>query len=589
MAPTGTRLIDTGLRVPFGVYDDKFSHPALIHLGLCWLYGRQQRRYLVMLGDRVSGYAAKFGSFQAEEIAIAGHLCRCTLDADRLARSTTIDAGCHMGNDCVELGPLLGSVLAIDAVASHAQVASANLAWNDLEPRPIMVCAAVSDRETVAALHAEREGNLDHAGVITRRHGPTHHQPMMVLAVPLNTLVQQHGLAVQTVRAHAPILQIEAGQGNRPSVQQAFKDTGIVCETWQVACGNPLHHPVLARLWSALCRSGNPVYLQELRAQMPNSHDLPCVLFVPAQLQAHRESMFPMRERLPVDIRKDVVPMPLVGRVQNEPLRLGLADATSGTRTDNLVVVILTRNEEQHLPRCLESARFAKRIVVVDAGSTDRTIEIARAHGAEVALHDDWQGFGVQRTRALMYCEGVHYIFFLDADEVITTALQAEISAIVASGETGAWMAHWVQVAFGQTLTGVTSRPGMPRLFHTDSLIGFEGAVHEEAIMRPDTVVRRLKHPLLHYSYDSVQASLGKIKQYALLGASKRAAQNQRGGVLRGLASALSVFLRLYFGRRAFLHGGPGFLYCYVLAQECFFRYAALEYDREQLTDRIER
>jgi hypothetical protein len=94
---------------------------------------------------------------------------------------------------------------------------------------------------------------------------------------------------------------------------------------------------------------------------------------------------------------------------------------------------------------------------------------------------------------------------------------------------------------------------------------------------------------LRHHSYDSVRQSLQKINQYALLGAAKRAAKGQRGGVWRGLASASALFLRFYLLRGGFLHGGAGFLYCYVLAQECFFRYAALEYDRDTLTDAVER
>lgn len=264
---------------------------------------------------------------------------------------------------------------------------------------------------------------------------------------------------------------------------------------------------------------------------------------------------------------------------------LGADDA----RVDGVVVVVLTRNEERRLAHCLQSARFAERIVVVDSGSTDGTVAIARAHGAQVERHDDWQGFGVQRTRSLAYCQGARYLFFLDADEVVSPALAAEIRAVVAAGEAAAWRLEWVQMAFGRTLTGLVSAPGMPRLIHAASLLGFEGAVHEHALLRPGTPEHRLREKLHHHSYDSVQTSLQKLRQYALLGAAKRAAQGQRGGVLRGLASALALFVRVYLLRGAFRHGGPGFLYCYVLAQECFFRYAALEYDRPWLDDKVER
>lgn len=265
------------------------------------------------------------------------------------------------------------------------------------------------------------------------------------------------------------------------------------------------------------------------------------------------------------------------------------AGRSHAPRVEGLVIVVLTRNEARRLAPCLESARFAERTVVVDSGSTDATVAIARAHGAQVERHDDWQGFGVQRTRSLAYCAGARYLFFLDADEVISPALREEIRAVVARGEAAAWRLEWVQMAFGRTLTGLVSAPGMPRLIHTGSLLGFDGAVHEHALLRPGTPVHRLNERLHHHSYDSVQTSLTKLRQYALLGAAKRAAQGQRGGVLRGLASALTLFLRTYVLRGAFRHGGPGFLYCYVLAQECFFRYAALEYDRPWLSDDVSR
>ncbi|MDR0274454.1 MAG: glycosyltransferase family 2 protein [Burkholderiaceae bacterium] len=251
--------------------------------------------------------------------------------------------------------------------------------------------------------------------------------------------------------------------------------------------------------------------------------------------------------------------------------------------------MVLTLNEARRLPACLRSASFAEQLLVIDAGSTDDTVAVARACGAQVQVHDDWQGFGVQRTRALAYCRQASYIFCLDADEEITPELQAEIAAVVASGEQAVWKLRWLPVAFGRPLRGMGTGSGMPRLFHAACLQGYEGAVHEQAQLTPGTPVRRLRHKLPHYSYDSVQDGLKKLTQYALLGASKRAAQGQRGGVLRGLASGAVFFLRFYVLQRGFLSGGYGFLYCYLLAQERFLRYAALKYDRQLLHDRIKR
>ena len=74
-----------------------------------------------------------------------------------------------------------------------------------------------------------------------------------------------------------------------------------------------------------------------------------------------------------------------------------------------------------------------------------------------------------------------------------------------------------------------------------------------------------------------------------MLGAAKRAALGKRGGVLRGMAGGTAMFLRLYVFRLGFLCGGAGFLYCYFVALEAFFRYAALHYDRASLSSQVGR
>jgi hypothetical protein len=122
------------------------------------------------------------------------------------------------------------------------------------------------------------------------------------------------------------------------------------------------------------------------------------------------------------------------------------------------------------------------------------------------------------------------------------------------------------------------------------NLLRFEGLVHEKAILKnPQTPVRKFKNRLWHYSRETVYGSLQKLAQYAQLGAAKRAESGKSGGVLRGFASALNSFIQLYIFRRGFLCGAQGFLFCFFIALECFFRYAMLKYDREYLTASVKR
>ena len=251
----------------------------------------------------------------------------------------------------------------------------------------------------------------------------------------------------------------------------------------------------------------------------------------------------------------------------------------ANSRVPGLTVGILAMNESARIAQCVASAAFAEKVIVVDSGSLDDTVALARAAGAEVYSYNDWQGFATQRNRLIAHVK-TDYLFFLDADEVIPSALAQEIAAVVASGRDEVWEILWTQVAYGRPLTAMRSTGGIKRLFKTASLLRYEGVVHEAAVMRrPDIPVRRFRTPVLHYSRETVYDSLKKLAQYVQLGALKRAEKGKRGGILRGTASATAIFLKLYFFRRAFLCGPEGFLFCFFIALECFFRYVALKYD----------
>lgn len=251
------------------------------------------------------------------------------------------------------------------------------------------------------------------------------------------------------------------------------------------------------------------------------------------------------------------------------------------TPRNTLTIAVLTLNEAHRIRACLQSAQFADQVVVVDSGSTDDTVAIARGLGAQVHVYPDWQGFAVQRNRLLAHSQG-DYIFFLDADEMIGPDLQHELQTIVASGKQAVWKIRWRMVAFGHELKYLRSTSLVERLFVRTMVTEFTGVVHEQAQLTVPDMQRCVIHtPLLHHSRETVYDSLQKLTQYAMLGAAKRAEKQKRGGVLRGLASGSSMFFRLYILHLGFMCGGAGFLYCLFVALEAFFRYAALGYDQE--------
>ena len=254
---------------------------------------------------------------------------------------------------------------------------------------------------------------------------------------------------------------------------------------------------------------------------------------------------------------------------------------------NTITVGILTLNEARNIVDCIRSVAFADEIILVDSGSTDETLILAQqtAHQQNLTLHihqyPDWQGFAEQRNRLLKHVKS-DFIFFLDADERVTPELQAEIQNIVAHGSSTAWQVHWLQIAFGQPLKWLRSSGRMLRLFRRDTLLGFDGVVHERALTQPtDLPHRKMKNRLLHHSRYSVHDSLLKLAQYTQLGAYERKLKGKKGGILRGMLSGGVIFVRLYVIQFRFLCGGAGVVYCYLRAVESFFRYTALKYDHD--------
>lgn len=278
----------------------------------------------------------------------------------------------------------------------------------------------------------------------------------------------------------------------------------------------------------------------------------------------------------------DTAASPLVEAKEQQNLSMSIAAPT-------LTIAVLTKNEARRIATCLQSAAFADQLIVVDSGSTDNTRELAQAEGAEVFNYPDWQGFGVQRNRLLAHAKS-DYIFFLDADEVITPELRASLQAAVQSGARAVWKIRWLQVAFNQELKYFRSQAALERLFRRDMLREYVGIVHEQAILTNEPTPRILLNgKLLHYSRETVRGSLEKLLQYSMLGAAKRAEKGKRGGILRGAASGLALFVRLYIVQLGFLCGGPGFLHCFFVALEGFFRYVALKYDHDSLSSNVAR
>ncbi len=239
-----------------------------------------------------------------------------------------------------------------------------------------------------------------------------------------------------------------------------------------------------------------------------------------------------------------------------------------------LSVAIIACNEAHRIARCLQSVSFADQIVVLDSGSTDDTVAIARGLGADVEVTPDWPGFGPQKNRALARCR-YRWVLSIDADEQVSDALAAEILRVLREAPAEATVAgYWLRRSSrycGQVIRhGLWGNDRVLRLFERQRGRFTDARVHESLVCDGET--RVLEGILVHDSVDSPEDARSKARRYAFLGAEALRARG-RGGSLQGGVHAGWSFVRGYLLRAGFLDGRLGLTLARLNAAGTFWKY----------------
>ena len=242
------------------------------------------------------------------------------------------------------------------------------------------------------------------------------------------------------------------------------------------------------------------------------------------------------------------------------------SDAANDSR---IIACILTRNESRHIEACLNSVSWTHAQMVVDCGSTDATVDLARARGA-IVLHRDWDGWAGQRTFAIneAFRRGYRWIFFVDADERVPPELSTEATRVVeasdaahAAGDTTAPVGFWVprrNIIAGKWVRHAGWDPDYQlRLFRTDrGRYDPARPVHELVLLDgPDA---HLEARLVHYNYDDWQHFWIKQQRYARIEAAARVSRGHRVRPHNFILQPWREFWRRYVtlgGWRAGTHG----------------------------------
>jgi glycosyltransferase involved in cell wall biosynthesis len=232
---------------------------------------------------------------------------------------------------------------------------------------------------------------------------------------------------------------------------------------------------------------------------------------------------------------------------------------------------IITKDEEKNIERCLKSLGWVDEIVVVDSGSTDRTLEICEGYRCRV-IQSEWLGFGPTKQLAVDSVSN-DWVLSIDADEEVTPELAEEIREIISQDDIKeAYKIRWLSMYLGKWIKhSGWNKQYKPKLFNRTKGRFTDALAHET--VRIDGEVGRLKHPLRHYTYPDLATVKSKLKSQAEWGAQVLDQKGRRPSRLDAYTHSIWAFLRTYVFSAGFLDGTVGFILAKNRAYGVYLKY----------------
>ncbi|MBI5464270.1 MAG: glycosyltransferase family 2 protein [Ignavibacteriales bacterium] len=250
----------------------------------------------------------------------------------------------------------------------------------------------------------------------------------------------------------------------------------------------------------------------------------------------------------------------------------------------HLSVIVITKNEGKNIRPCLESIRWASEIVLVDAGSTDTTVNEAKEFTDKIFVRP-WDGFGRAKNFALQQCSH-EWVLWIDADERVTPHLEAELRNALSNDDPQITAFDMPRKAnfLGKWIMHCGWYPGrVTRLFRRSKCRFSERPVHES--LEVEGRVGSLKSDILHYTDPNLFHYFEKFNRYTSLAAEELQEGGRTFRLLQLVINPAWVFFRMYVLKRGFLDGVQGFILCVLSSCYVFTKYAkhwelsSLEYE----------
>ena len=238
-----------------------------------------------------------------------------------------------------------------------------------------------------------------------------------------------------------------------------------------------------------------------------------------------------------------------------------------------LTATVITRNESANILAALDSVSWADELIVVDSGSTDDTVALARQRTDRVFVRD-WPGYSAQKNFAAGQASN-DWVLSLDADERVTPGLADEIRALLGDEprERG-YLIPRVSFYLGKWIRTTDWYPDHQLRLYDRRVAAFAGEVHEGVRVTGD--VGRLRAELRHVPYRDIAHHLQTIDRYTTLAAQQMQGQGRTVGPAGMAARPLGAFLRNYLARSGWRDGGVGLVVSILNSYYVFLKFAKL-------------
>jgi len=247
-----------------------------------------------------------------------------------------------------------------------------------------------------------------------------------------------------------------------------------------------------------------------------------------------------------------------------------------------LSAAIITKNEEDKIGDCIDSLSFADEIVVVDSGSTDRTVEIAKSKGARVVFHE-WPGHIQQKNYAIDQTTG-EWILSLDADERVSPELKLEIIEILKNPKADGYAIPRLVYYINRWIRHCGWYPARKvRLFRRDKGRWGGENPHDRVFMTGP--VEKLNGDIYHLSFDDISEHFRTINSFTGIAAKERGDKKLFAPWLAMVLRSKFTFFKMYFLKLGFLDGAPGLIISALSAYHVFCKYVKI-WERQKNADK---